>query len=111
MSLPAVAVTVFTINIPFGYWRYNVSRFSAQWFLAIHLVVPIVIFLRLRSGIGWSLASYPVLVCAFFLGQVAGGQVKGYLRKGSRYWRSSCLIWDAVRAVCRSSPPGEVDGG
>ena len=75
MKLLAVAVVVFLINLPFGYWRSRVPARSRQWFLAIHLPVPFVIALRVFSGLGWQLASFPVLVGAFFLGQYLGGKL------------------------------------
>ena len=75
MKLWAVAFLVFLLNLPFGYWRSSVPVRSRQWFLSIHLPVPAVIALRLLSGLGWQLASFPVLVGAFFLGQFVGGRL------------------------------------
>jgi hypothetical protein len=76
MSLWKVALLVFLINLPFGYWRASMKKFSTQWFLAVHLPVPLVIALRIFSGLGWKLISFPVLVGAFFLGQFVGGKVR-----------------------------------
>jgi hypothetical protein len=75
MKLWAVAIAVFLINLPFGYWRAQSARFSRQWMLAIHLPVPLVIALRIFSGLGWQLISFPVLIGAFFLGQWSGGKL------------------------------------
>lgn len=75
MRLLLVALAVFIINLPFGYWRARVPVRSRQWFLAIHLPVPAVIALRVFSGLGWQLSTFPVLVGAFFLGQLAGGKL------------------------------------
>lgn len=75
MKLWLVALTVFLINLPFGYWRAQAPRFSRQWMLAIHLPVPAVIALRIFSGLGWLLISFPVLVGAVFLGQWSGGKL------------------------------------
>ena len=72
MSLWAVAILVFLVNIPFGYWRSCSTRFSRQWFLAVHLPVPIVVAFRILAGLGWHLITFPILVGAFFLGQTAG---------------------------------------
>jgi hypothetical protein len=80
MKLWGIAVLVFLLNIPFGYWRASVRKFSWQWALAIHLLVPIVIALRIFSGLGWQLLSFPVLVGAFFLGQFCGGKLAGLFR-------------------------------
>ena len=75
MKLLLIATLVFLINLPFGYWRSRVPTRSRQWFLAIHLPVPLVIALRVLSGLGWQLSSFPVLVGAFFLGQYVGGRL------------------------------------
>jgi hypothetical protein len=75
MKLLLVALAVFLINLPFGYWRAQAARFSRQWMLAIHLPVPAVIALRIFSGLGWQLISFPVLIGAFFLGQWSGGKL------------------------------------
>lgn len=98
MKILDLAAIVFFLNIPFGYWRANVGKFSCSWVAAIHLPVPLVISLRFMMGIGWALASFPALVGAYFLGQLTGGWLKNKLRSSS-YWVSSCLIWDAVRAI------------
>ena len=76
MGLWTVALLVFLLNLPFGYWRASSKKFSRQWFLAVHLPVPLVIALRIYSGLGWKLISFPVLVGAFFLGQFVGGKVR-----------------------------------
>ncbi len=72
-----VALGVFVLNLPFGYWRAGVRKFSRAWFLAVHSPVPLVVALRLASGIGWHLSSVPFLVAAFFGGQFVGGRVRG----------------------------------
>lgn len=75
MTLWIVAAIVFVLNLPFGYWRSRVRRFSFPWILAIHLPVPLVIACRIFSGLGWQLISFPVMIGAFFLGQFVGGKL------------------------------------
>jgi hypothetical protein len=75
MSLWIIAAIVFLINLPFGYWRDMVKRFSLQWILAVHLPVPMVVGLRIFSGLGWQFITFPVLIGAFFLGQFCGGNL------------------------------------
>ncbi len=75
MKIFIVALIIFLINLPFGYWRAKVKKFSKQWFLAVHIPVPIVILLRIYSDIGFELYTYPILVGAFFLGQYLGGKI------------------------------------
>ncbi|MEW6128650.1 MAG: hypothetical protein AB1757_16545 [Acidobacteriota bacterium] len=76
MNLWLVALSVCLFNIPFGYWRESVRKFSLQWILAIHLPVPLVIALRIFSGLGWRLITFPVLIGAYFLGQFIGGKLR-----------------------------------
>jgi hypothetical protein len=80
MSLWSVALLVFLINLPFGYWRASVRKLSSQWFLAVHLPVPLAIALRIFSGLGFQLISFPVLVGAFFLGQFVGGRLRNIIQ-------------------------------
>ena len=75
MRLALVALAVFVLNLPFGYWRAGTRKFSWQWALAIHLPVPLVVLLRIYSGLGWHWMSFPILVSAFFLGQFAGARL------------------------------------
>ena len=76
MGLWIVALLVFLVNLPFGYWRASVRRLSRQWFLAVHVPVPLVIILRIVSGLGFRLMTFPLMVGAFFLGQFVGGKLR-----------------------------------
>jgi hypothetical protein len=73
LDLWTVAALVLLLNLPFGYWRAGVAKFSLPWFLAVHLPVPLVIGLRLVSGLGFHFRTLPVMVGAYFLGQLLGG--------------------------------------
>jgi hypothetical protein len=70
-----VALAVFLLNLPFGFWRAGTEKFSRNWFLAVHSPVPLVVALRILSGLGWHLSSVPFLVAAFFGGQFVGGRI------------------------------------
>ena len=72
------AILIFLLNIPFGYWRGHVKKFSRQWFFAVHLPVPVVILIRIYSHVGFQFYTYPILIGAFFLGQFTGGKVKKF---------------------------------
>lgn len=94
---------VWLLSVPFGYWRAHVTRFSTQWFLAIHIPVVFVIALRFTFHLGFAWYTYVVLVTAFFLGQQAGGWI---LRKTSHRCGhvSSCLVMDLLRCRARHAP-------
>lgn len=75
-SVWVVAIAVVVVNVPFGYWRSGVRKFSLAWFVAVHAPVPVVAGLRILSGLGWQLATFPILVGAYFAGQYLGGMVR-----------------------------------
>jgi hypothetical protein len=96
--LIVITVIVFGLNIPFGYWRANVRRFSVQWFLAIHIPVPIIIALRILGHTGFSWYTYVFLVSGFFLGQQSGAMVLKWVRSRCME-KSSCLVMDLFRCA------------
>jgi len=97
MNLWELATLILILNLPFGYWRVNVRKLSRQWFLSIHLPVPVVIALRILSGIGWVLISFPLLVGAFFSGQFLGGKLHRWLKEHFKIQVTSCLVMDIMR--------------
>ena len=76
VKLLLVAALVLTINVPFGYWRAGVRKFSVAWFVAVHGPVPLVVLLRVASGMEWRLVTVPVLVTSYFAGQFLGGWLR-----------------------------------
>jgi hypothetical protein len=94
MLLLIAACIDFLINIPFGYWRANLKRFSLQWFLSIHLPIPFIILVRIYTGIGFEFITYPIMIIAFILGQLAGLKIYSYRKKQSFVYLSSCLFKD-----------------
>jgi hypothetical protein len=71
-----VAILILALNLPFGYWRAGVRKFSPQWFLAVHVPVPLAIGLRFAVGLGFRLATLPLFVAAFFGGQFLGARIR-----------------------------------
>jgi len=72
MKIVLVALLVFLINLPFGALRGREKKYSFKWFLYIHLPIPFVVLLRIYSDIGFALYTYPILIGAFFGGQMIG---------------------------------------
>jgi hypothetical protein len=75
-TLILVAFAVLALNLPFGFWREGVQTFSWTWLAAVHLPIPFVVALRLASGLGWRLHTFPVIVGAYLLGQHLGGRLR-----------------------------------
>ncbi len=93
LSMIIAALLTFLLNVPFGYWRAHVPKLSRDWFLSVHLPVPAVIALRFIMNLGWGLLTFPVLVGAFFLGQLSGGKLYNAVkRRGVE--TSRCLFRD-----------------
>ncbi len=76
-----VAILTFLINIPFGYWRAKVRKLSKEWFLAIHLPVPFIVFFRILFGVKLNLYTLVVFVVSFFVGQRVGILLNNLLRE------------------------------
>ena len=76
LRLGEVALAVLLLNLPFGYWRAGVRRFTLPWFLAVHAPVPLIVGLRILAGLGWQLSTIPVLASAFLVGQLLGGRLR-----------------------------------
>jgi len=102
MTVFFVAAIVFVINVPFGYWRANVRKFSAGWFLAVHGPVPAVVLLRILSGLGFSLFTVPFMVGAFLGGQLLGGRMFSWRKSRAEEPLTSCLVWDFVKSSGRN---------
>ncbi|MDR2104262.1 MAG: hypothetical protein LBP51_00740 [Deferribacteraceae bacterium] len=74
MILPALCILSFAANIPLGYWRKRVKKFSIQWFIAVHAAVPLIIAMRLFFGVSnWFI---PLFIALAVAGQLLGGKVQ-----------------------------------
>ena len=70
-----------TINIPLGYLRQKSEKFSFRWYFYIHISIPLIIYLRIRSGLSWNFI--PFTLGGAVVGQIAGGMIhKGRKRIG-----------------------------
>jgi hypothetical protein len=75
-KLFGTALAILLINVPFGYWRAKVKKFSLQWILAVHIPVGLAIALRVYEHIALRLATLPLFMAVFFTGQWVGGRLK-----------------------------------
>jgi hypothetical protein len=76
LELAVVALGVFVINLPFGWWRAGLRRLSPAWFVAIHAPVPLVVALRWAAGIPFEWGLLPLFVAAYFAGQFTGARLR-----------------------------------
>jgi len=68
-----IALTII-INIPLGYLRQAVEKFSFAWYFYIHISIPLIIYLRVKSGYSWKFI--PLTLGGAFLGQIVGGRIR-----------------------------------
>ena len=80
MSIGVVAFLVFLMNLPCGFFRAKSEKLSKAWFIWVHAPIPFVIALRVLSGLGFKLYTFPIIISAYFLGQFTGGMVYRMLK-------------------------------
>lgn len=76
-----VAAAILVVNLPFGFWRAGVPKFTAPWFVAVHAPVPLAVGIRYLAGVGSHLGALPLFVAAFFAGQFLGGTLRAQLTR------------------------------
>ncbi len=97
MNIFLLTVFVFIINIPFGYWRANVRKFSLQFLLAIHIPVILIVTFRILSSSGFDLTTFLFTVPAFFIGQFAGSKIYSFRKINGSTPLTSCLVMDVIK--------------
>jgi hypothetical protein len=71
--LATLLAITFVATLPFGAWRAKCMKFTVKWWLAIHLIIPL-IFLMRRWG-GFSYWYIPLFLASTVLGQIVGGRI------------------------------------
>jgi hypothetical protein len=94
---------IFITNLPFGYWRTNVQRYSLSWITAIHAPVIMIIAFRILSGTGFQLFTFPLFVGAFFFGQLMGGKIHTWRVAKNKMHVTGCLVWDIIKEFKNNS--------
>jgi hypothetical protein len=102
MNIIFLTLFAFIINIPFGYWRANVRRFSLQFLLAIHIPVALIILFRFAAETGFEIVTLLFTVPSFIIGQYAGSRIYLFRKLRELVPLSSCLVMDMVREKSNS---------
>ncbi len=69
-----LVAVAFLSNLPLGYLRRGVRKFSFLWFVYIHASIPFLILLRI--GMGISLWYIPFSIAFAVTGQIIGARIK-----------------------------------
>ncbi len=72
IRLILLILLTFLLNLPFGYWRGSCRKFSWQWFVAIHLPVILLYFIRKYLHVERNWITLLLLILMFFTGQRIG---------------------------------------
>jgi hypothetical protein len=70
-TLPGLILFAVIINLPLGYLRQNYEKFSFGWYFYVHISIPIIIYLRVKSGYSWKFI--PLTLGGAVVGQLLGG--------------------------------------
>lgn len=73
-ALALVLAGTVLVNLPFGYWREGLRKFSPAWFVAVHAPVPLVVGMRWLADMPFDWRVLPAYVGAYFAGQFAGAR-------------------------------------
>ena len=80
-ALPGLILIAVIINLPLGYLRQNYEIFSFGWYFYVHISIPIIIYLRVKSGYSWKFI--PLTLGSAVVGQILGGRInKRRIRNG-----------------------------
>ena len=71
-----VAFVAFAVNVPFGWWRAGVRKFSPAWFVAVHAAVPVVVGTRFLLEVPFRWITLPLFVACYFGGQATGARLR-----------------------------------
>ena len=93
MSRLEVLAFALLVTLPFGFYRAYTRKFSARWFLAIHLPVPLVFLARFEAHLPYTFIPFTSL--AFIAGQMLGA-------RAGRWW---------IRRRSPARAPGETTAG
>lgn len=58
-------------NLPLGYLRKGHDRFSYGWYFYLSISLPVVVYLRVKTGYQWGVV--PFMVGGAMAGQILGG--------------------------------------
>jgi len=77
-KLTAIVFVTFLLNLPFGWLREGVKKFSAKWFAYVHAPIPLIVVMRIFAGISIKFA--PILIAVAVAGQSVGARFRRYKR-------------------------------
>lgn len=74
LFLAGLLLTAVIINIPLGFFRQAVEKFSFAWYFYVHISIPLILYLRTKAGFSWRFI--PLTIIAAVVGQIIGGRLR-----------------------------------
>lgn len=74
LLLTGLILAALAVNIPFGYLRQGSEKFTFAWYFYVHITIPLIIYLRIKSGFSWKFI--PLTIGGAVLGQIIGGRIR-----------------------------------
>jgi hypothetical protein len=75
LALSGLILFAFAANMPLGYLRGKCEKFSFGWYFYIHISIPVIIYVRIKSGFSWKFI--PLTLAGAVAGQLIGGRLHG----------------------------------
>jgi hypothetical protein len=76
VEIAVVAALITFVNVPFGFRRAGLRKFSPWWSVAVHAPIPLAVGLRMSVGLGFQAKTLPIFIGADLVGQVAGARLR-----------------------------------
>lgn len=73
LAVAALMIGAVLLNIPLGYLRQPCRKFSFGWYFYVHISIPIIVFVRVKAGLGWQFI--PFSIASAVMGQILGGRL------------------------------------
>lgn len=74
MIVAAIILVAVSVNIPLGYLRQPTVKFSFAWYFYIHISIPLLIYLRIKTDMNWKII--PFTIAGAIVGQIIGGRLR-----------------------------------
>lgn len=88
LVLSALTALLIVVNLPLGYLRRGYERFTFGWFFYLHLFLPMVVYLRVKTGYEWKIV--PLLLGGAVAGQFLGGLLEQRRQDTQDAWKVRC---------------------
>ena len=73
VEVAALMIMAVSLNTPLGYLRQSCRKFSFDWYFYVHISIPVIIYVRVKTGLGWQFI--PFTLAGAVAGQILGGRL------------------------------------